>query len=582
MLNPFARAAVDTVAQALELDPEMFAASAPPRPELGDFAVGCFPAAKALRQAPPKIAARIVESFQPGEFLAEAKATGPFVNFRANRPSVYQHLFAGTLGGGSLVPDIGAGATVCIDYSSPNISKHLAYHHIRSTVIGQALANMYRGLGYRVVGINHLGDWGTTHGMLLAAYHKWIAGESAEAQPLTISALNDLYVRFRQAMKEDDSLEALGRAWFKKLEDGDPAARELWQRFRDVSWAEFEEVYRVLGVEFQEVKGESEYLDDVDAVMKLLADKDLLEDSEGAVVIPAPEGEERPPMLLKKQDGATLYGTRDLAAALYRFETYDFVKSLYVTDRGQALHFRQLFDALARAGFDWAERLQHVPFGLVRLGGTKTGTRAGNVVLLKEVLAEAQRRAEAVVADNSEKTGAGMGADEMRAVARAVGVGAVIFANLSSQRGKDVDFQWEQVLSTTGDSGPYIQYAHARCASILRKAVDDREGQVPSASDDGSALTQDLEWAVARKLLDFGEAVNRAGHGNEPHLVSRYLLDVCAVFSRWYTSGNQDRSLRVLVDDQTVSQARLTLVAAVKDVLAQGLGLLGIQAPDSM
>lgn len=582
-LNPFAQAAIEAVAQTLDLAPDLFSASAPPRPDMGDFAVGCFPAARAMRQAPPKIAARVVEAFEPGEFLAEARAAGPFVNFRANRPNLYRYLFAGTLGGGSLVPDVGAGKTVCIDYSSPNISKHLAYHHIRSTVIGQALANLYRGLGYRVVGINHLGDWGTTHGMLLAAYDKWGAPE-----PLTITGLNDLYVRFRQAMSEDDSLEALGRAWFKKLEDGDEAANALWRRFREVSLAEFQEVYDLLGVEFQEIKGESEYLDDVPAVMKLLEDKGLLADSQGAVVVPPPDGDDRtPPMLLKKKDGATLYGTRDLAAAMYRFERYDFVRSLYVVDRGQSLHFRQLFDALVRAGKDWAEKCEHVPFGLVRLGGIKTGTRTGNVVLLKDVLAEAIRRAEAVVADNSEKTGADMDGETMRAVAEAVGIGAVVFANLSSQRGKDVDFEWEQVLSTTGDSGPYVQYAHARCASILRKAANPAEkdgarGLAPDPSDGGTALTEDLEWAVARKLLDFAEIVQRAGHGNEPHLVSRYLLDLCAVFSRWYTSGNQDRSLRVLVDDPEVSRARLTLVAAVKGVLAQGLGMLCVRAPDSM
>ena len=573
VLHPFAHAAVTAVAEALDLSPELFAASAPPRPEFGDFAVGCFPAARQLRQAPPKIAAQVVASFQANEWLASAEAKGPFVNFRANRESVYRHLFQGALGDGSPIPAIGAEQTICIDYSSPNISKHLAYHHIRSTVIGHALVNLHRALGYRVIGINHLGDWGTTHGMLLAAYHKWGADE-----PLTINALNDLYVRFRQAMKEDDSLEAEGRAWFKKLEDGDESAVALWKRFRDVSWAEFEEVYRVLGIEFQEVKGESEYLGDVPAVFALLEEKDLVQESEGALVIPPPDGDERtPPMLLRKKDGATLYGTRDLAAAMYRFDSYGFSKSLYVTDRGQALHFRQLFDALDRAGKDWADRCVHVPFGLVRLGGKKTGTRAGNVVLLKEVLAEAERRATAVVADNADRTGAQLDEQQTQSIARAVGVGAVVFANLSSQREKDVDFEWEQVLSTTGDSGPYIQYAHARCASILRKAE-----QTPDVSDSGAALTTDLEWAVARKLLEFAPTVHRAAHGNEPHLLSRYLLDVCAVFSRWYTSGNQDRSLRVLVEDQAISQARLTLVATTQRVLAHGLSLLGIQAPENM
>lgn len=585
-LNPFAQAAISAVAQALELEPSLFAVTAPPKPELGDFAIGCFPAAKALKQAPPKLAARVVEAFSPGAYLSAAKATGPFVNFRANRHSVFDYLFRctpvsaarSTLEVPSLLPNIGHGDTVCIDYSSPNISKHLAYHHIRSTVIGHALVNLYRAVGYRVVGINHLGDWGTTHGMLLAAYHQWGADE-----PLTVNALNDLYVRFRKAMKDDPSLDDTARVWFKKLEDGDEHATALWKRFRDVSWVAFDKVYKLFGIEFEEVKGESEYLDDVPMVMQLLEGKGLLEESEGALVIPPPEGDDRtPPMLLRKKDGATLYGTRDIAAAIYRHESYGFVRSLYVVDRGQALHFRQLFDALARAGKDWAENMAHIPFGLVRLGGKKTGTRAGNVVLLEDVLDEAQSRASVVVADNVEKAGVDISDADRIAIARAVGVGAVVFANLVTQREKDIDFEWEQVLSTTGDSGPYVQYAHARCASILRKTeLSPNSG--PSASGDlGSLLDNDLEWAVARKLLDFGEVVARAARSNEPHLVSRYLLDVCALFSRWYTSGNQDHSLRVLVDDETLTRARLSLVATTKHVLGRGLGLLGLQAPDRM
>lgn len=580
VLNPFARAAAEAVAHALSLEPELFAVSAPPRPEMGDFAVGCFAAAKTLRMPPPKIAARVVESFEPNEFLAKAEAAGPFVNFHARRDRAYTYLFRATMGQDSLLPsDIGRDRTICIDYSSPNISKHLAYHHIRSTVIGHALVKLYRALGYRVIGINHLGDWGTTHGMLLAAYKRWGAPE-----PLDITALNDLYVRFRQAMKEDPALEHEGRAWFKKLEDGDPEATALWRRFRDVSWAEFDEVYKVLGVEFEEVRGESEYLADVPGVLAMLEDKGLLVESEGARVVPPPEGVDRPPLLLVKQDGATLYGTRDIAAAIYRHDTYQFARSLYVTDRGQALHFQQLFDVLRRAGFDWAERCQHVPFGLVRVGGKKTGTREGNVVLLKEVLAEAERRAADIVAGNLRRDQDPSDAEpapdseRVQAIARAVGVGAVIFANLVSQREKDMDFEWEQVLSTTGDSGPYVQYAHARCASIVRKAGAVQTG----APADGNLLTHDLEWAVAKKLLSFGEIVARSAHDNEPHTLCRYLLDLCALFSRWYTSGNQDRELRVLVDDEHITRARLALVAATRHVLAQGLGLLGIDAPTSM
>lgn len=573
VLNPFAAAAARAVGDTLALDPARFQVTAPPRPDLGDFAVGCFPAAKALGQPPPKLAAQVADAFTPGEYLVEARATGPFVNFRANREAAYRFLFQATLedNGVMLVPtDPGAGKTVCIDYSSPNISKHLAYHHIRSTVIGHALVNLYRAAGYRVVGINHLGDWGTTHGMLLAAYEKWGAPE-----PLTIAALNELYVRFREAMAGEPALEEDGRRWFKRLEDGDAKARKLWERFREVSWAEFDEVYQKLGIVFEEVRGESAYQDDMPAVLELLARKGLSATSEGALVVPLDDAG-MPPLLLRKQDGATLYGTRDLAAAIYRHEVHDFVRSLYVVDRGQSLHFKQLFEVLRRAGFEWAEGCVHVPFGVVRVGGKKTGTRKGNVVLLKEVLAEAERRAVDVVRANNPDM------DELGVAetARAVGVGAVVFANLASQREKDVDFAWEQVLSVSGDSGPYLQYAHARSASILHKAQE--RGLVPAADVDPQPLAHDSEWALARRLLGFGETVHRAVDSNEPHLMSRYLLDLCADYSRWYTAGNQDKSLRALVEDDAVARARITLVAAAREVLCRGLDLLGIEAPESM
>jgi arginyl-tRNA synthetase len=571
-LNPFARAAAIYTGEALGFDPAELPVTSPPRPEFGDFAVGTFPAARALKQPPPALAARVAAGFAPTGSLAAASAIGPFVNFRADRGALYRSVFEAALAEGrALLPrTVGARRTVCVDYSSPNISKHLAYHHIRSTVIGHALCNLHRALGYRVIGINHLGDWGTTHGQLIAAYKRWGAPE-----PLTIAALNDLYVRFNADKKGDPALEEAGRTWFKRLEDGDPEARGLWQRFRDVSWAEFDAVYRQLGISFEEVKGESEFEVDMPRVIELLDQKGLTAVSEGALVVPL-EDLGIPPLLLRKQDGATLYGTRDLAAAIYRHRTYGFDRSLYVVDRGQSLHFKQLFATLARAGFDWAKRCAHVPFGLVRIGGKKTGTRTGNVVLLRDVLAEATERArERVKSKNPD-----MPPSELGEAARVVGVGAVVFANLVSQREKDVDFEWEDVLSTDGDSGPYVQYAHARCASLLDKA-----GQVAPrdlAGADPAPLASDLEWAVGRALAELPDVVAKATESNEPHLVSRYLLDLCATYSRWYTAGNSDPSLRVLAEDQATRKARLALVAATRRVLAVGLGLLGLEAPDAM
>ncbi len=496
----FARAAAVAAGEALGVEPSELPVTTPPRPDMGDYAVGCFPAARALGQPPPALAAKVAGAFRPTPLLAEARAAGPFINFRADRAALYRHVFRTSLGEASspIATAVGAGRTVCIDFSSPNISKHLAYHHIRSTVIGHALGNLHRALGYRVIGINHLGDWGTTHGQLIAAYKKWGAPE-----PLDISGLNHLYVKFNQEMEADPALAEEGRAWFARLEQGDPEARALWQRFRDVSWTEFDAVYGDLGIQFEEVKGESEFEADIPEVLKLLDHLGLTAVSEGALVVPL-DDLNIPPLLLRKQDGATLYGTRDLAAAMYRMRAYDFDRSLYVVDRGQSLHFKQLFAVLARMGLDWAQRCVHVPFGLVRIGGKKTRSRAGSIVLLKDVLREAADRSRERVREENPA----MSDATLEATARAVGIGAVVFANLASQRDKDVDFEWEDVLSTKGDSGPYIQYAHARCSSVMAK------GGVTSLTElaeaDPAPLTSDLEWALARALTDFADHVVKA------------------------------------------------------------------------
>lgn len=536
----------------------------PPKAELGDFAVPLHAIAKAQGRNPVELAKETVAAFTPSELVASATATGPFVNFKLDRAKAFAWIVDAALRD-TLVPNaVGAGKTICIDYSSPNISKHLAYHHIRGTTLGHALAQIYRALGYKVVGINFLGDWGTTHGMLLAAWNLW-----GPVEPLDVTALNALYVKFNEAAKTDKDLEAKGREWFQRLESGDAEARALWQRFRDVSWAEFEDVYNILGIRFEEVRGESAYEPDLPRVLADLAP--LIVESEGARVVEL-EGE-KTPILLVKKDGSTLYATRDVAAAQYRWSTYHFDRSLYVVGREQSMHFRQLFKLLKKAGHAWADRCQHIAYGHIRLGGKKTSTRLGNVVLMRNVFDIMRDEVRCTITENNPD----MPAAQVDATALDVGIGAVIFANLVAQREKDVDFDLEKVTSLSGDSGPYLQYSHARCASIARKATVPLDAEV-----DFALLTHDAEWAVARRLLEMPEIVVRAGDNCEPHVICHYLLSLAGDFSYWYTLGNGDKSLRVLCEDPKLQRARLALTLGVKSALATGLRLLGMAAPEQM
>ena len=564
--TPLHFAAADAVAARAGVAATDLKVDAPPKPEMGDLAVACHAIAKAQGKNPVEIAKAIAADFQPTGMLASASAAGPFVNFKIDRAHAFAWIVDAALHDRLIPAELGTGKTICIDYSSPNISKHLAYHHIRGTTLGHALAQIYRALGYRVVGINFLGDWGTTHGMLLAAWKMW-----GPVEPLDITALNGLYVRFNAEMKTNPALEDDARAWFKRLEAGDAEARALWQRFRDVSWAEFEAVYDILGIKFEEVRGESAYEPDLPGVMQELTEKGLVEESQGALVVQLPD--EKTPILLRKQDGSTLYATRDYASAQYRWNTYHFTRSLYVVGREQSLHFRQLFKLLARAGHEWSARCQHVPYGHIRLGGKKTGTRLGNVVLMKHVFDVMQDEVRPTIVENNPE----LSPAQVEQIARDVGIGAVIFANLASQREKDVDFDLDKVTSIQGDSGPYLQYSHARCASIARKA-----GNVSLDGANFALLVHDAEWAVAKRLLEMPEIVVRAGDHCEPHVVCHYLLQLAGDFSRWYTLGNGDKSLRVITDDPELTRARLALTAAVRATLATGLRLLGIAAPDQM
>lgn len=530
----------------------------PPDPKLGDFAVPCFTLAKRLRKGPPQIAKELAAAFVPTERVTGVEAAGPYLNFSVDRA----RFAADVLADPAAPLEDGAGETVVLDYAAPNIAKHLAYHHLRSTCIGFSLKRIFDHLGYRTVGINHLGDWGTTHGKLIAAWRRW--GEGVDLSEDGVTKLNELYVRFNQEGDEDE-----GREWFRKLEQGDPEATALWEKFRAISLDEFQRVFDLLGVTFDLVKGESEFVRDADAVIGKVEAKGLATVSDGALVVPFPDTDE-PPFFLRKADGATVYATRDLAAGLERFEKYRFARCLYVVDQGQSLHLKQLFRVLRMMGNEWADRMEHVGFGLVRFGGKKTGTRKGNVVLLREVLEEAIARIERIIEEKNPDL------PDAHAVARDVGVGAIVFADLATRRVKDVDFEWEDILNFEGHTGPYVQYTHARCASILRRA-----GGAPLEAD-LSLLTLPEEWEVVKLLGGYPDRVRMAARDAEPSAVAQYLLTLCETFSRYYNLGNQDAEMKVLAPDEAVAAARLTLTDGVRAVLASGLSLLGIRAPEAM
>jgi arginyl-tRNA synthetase len=538
--------------------------------ERGDFAFPCFALAKERKAPPPKLAAEIAGKVAAGGRIAKAVATGPYVNLVVDRA----RLVAETLGEVAVKADSfgggeeGHGRSVVVDFSSPNVAKPLAFHHLRSTMIGNALTRLYAARGWRVVGVNHLGDWGTGFGKLLLAIERWGDGPLSADDA---TALNDYYVRISAEIKANPALEDQARAWFKRLEDGDAKAREHWRRCVAVSMKEFEKVYARLGVRFDEVTGESFYEDRMPAVIRELREKGLLEESEGALVVRV--GDDVPPCLIQKSDGATLYATRDLAAAEYRHATFGFERALYVTDAGQALHFAQLVRVLERAGHSWAKGIRHVPFGVVLIGGSRAKTRAGNVVLLHDVLDEAVEKVEGVIREKNPDL------QDPHATSQQVGVGAVVFNDLKNRRTNDVELDLEQILSFEGKTGPYVMYSHARAASILRRHGAPEPRPTPQA---GTLLADPLEYALARIVSRFPERVARAVETDEPSEVATHLLDLCEAFHAYHTKGGRDPALRVLCEDPAMRAARLALVDAVRQTLANGLRWLGVAAPDAM
>lgn len=588
----------------------------PPEDTMGDLALPCFSMAKILRMSPAKIAEELAKALtqqvnaQPemqqvlkseevtlakGEKvietlgIAKVEAVNGYLNIYLD-PMMY----VGNCLAQLEQPDFGlqksgVGKTVCMDYSSPNIAKNFHVGHLRTTIIGNSLYKIYNKLGWKVVRINYLGDWGTQFGKLIVAYHKWSSKETVEAKG--IEELMRIYVKFTAESEQDETLIEEARKWFVRMEQDDGEALAIWQWFKEISLVEFERVYQLLGTEFDTYSGESISRGKVPSLVEELHQKQLLTESQGAYVIDLSEYD-MPPCLILKKDGGSIYHSRDIAALLYRKQEYGFAKCLYVTGMEQALHFKQVFQAIEVMGYDWKDELVHVPYGLVSLQGAKLSTRSGNIIYAEDILKEAIQRALHAVEQKNPNL------SDKETVAEMVGVGAVIFHDLYNQRIKNVDFSWDEILSFEGTTGPYVQYTYARAKSILRKAagglkkncnVDDRgsecsgvsyaqlfSGQTIGKEEFCAVMSEGTAYALLKTLMGYADAVEKAAQKYEPSVLARYVIEVATAFNRFY------HECPILQASETVKTARLKLVQITCDVIADVCGLLGMKCPEEM
>lgn len=540
----------------------------PPQLALGDLAFPCFTLAKELRKSPAAIALEIAE--QMGEFGPNGirvQAAGAYLNFFYDRKEFGSLLLDVILQDQFGQSEIGNGVRVIIDMSSPNIAKPFGIGHLRSTVIGSALYHMYTALGYEAVSVNHLGDWGTQFGKMITAYKRWGAPRKFQEQP--IKECLELYVRFHEEAETQPELDIEARNWFRKLEQGDDEARELWQYFVTISLEEFERMYRQLGVTFDHYLGESFYNDKMDAVVQELKSRSLLEESDGALVVRLDELG-MPPCLILKSDGTTIYPTRDLATAIYRYDEMRGDRLLYVVGNEQSLHFTQVFSVLDKMGKAWSKQCEHISFGLMKFEGKKMSTRRGKVVFLEEVLSEAIQHARTIIENkNSDLT-------DKDSVAEAVGIGAILFGDLKNNRMNEVDFSMDDALNFDGETGPYVQYTYARTQSVLAKGSFDGVELLTIPTKGLSALESDPAWDLINELASYPNILIKATEKNEPSILARYLLQVCRKFNLFY---HQER---ILVEDPALRTIRLQIAFATGKVLKLGLNLLGIKAPAQM
>lgn len=547
----------------LDLDKIESLIEIPPKSDMGDFAFPCFQLAKVMKKAPNMIAKDIVDVINKDGF-EKVESLGPYINFFMDKvkfsESIVNEILSEKDSYGS--SKIGDGKRYLVEYSSPNIAKPFHVGHLFTTAIGNALYKMLKFEGYDTVRINHLGDWGTQFGKLISAYKRWGNEEAIEKSPIT--ELLRIYVKFHDEAEKNPSLEDEGRMYFKKLEDGDNEAVELWKRFKDLSLKEFNNIYSILGVDFDSWAGESFYNDKMDIVVKELEEKNVLTDSNGAKVVMLDEYN-MPPCIVVKSDGASIYATRDLAAAMYRKKHYNFDKCIYVVGKDQILHFKQVFKTLELAGHTWAKDCVHIPFGLVKFADRKLSTRKGNVVLLEELLKEAVAKTlETINVKNPELK-------EKEIVAKEIGIGAVLFTYLKNSREKDIVFDWDEMLSFEGETGPYVQYSYARAKSILRKA----EGINGDA--DFSKLTSKEEFELTKVLEGFNKAILLAIDRLEPSVVTRYTIEVAKAFNKFYNAHSV-----LNLEDTGLKVARLKLIEATAQVIKNSLNLIGINVVEEM
>lgn len=536
----------------------------PPSYDMGDYAFPVFQLSRIFRKAPNLIAEELVEKFKENKYFEKVESVGPYINFFIDKSKlteiVLEEIKDKTSRYGS--KDIGKGKTVIMEYSSPNIAKPFHIGHIRTTVIGNALHKIYDFLGFNTVAINHLGDYGTQFGMLIAAYKKWGDREVIEGDP--INELLKLYIKFNKEAEEDESLKDEARYWFRELEEKNEEALELWKWIREISLEEFNKVYDMLNIEFDTYAGESFYSDKMPRVLEELREKDLLKESEGAHLVDLEEYN-MPPALITKKDGSSLYTTRDIAAAIYRKEYYDFYKNIYVVASQQNLHFQQWIKVVELMGYEWAKDCIHVPFGMVSLEDGTLSTRRGKVVFLEDVLNKAVENTLEIIEERNPDL------DNKEEVSKQVGIGAVVFQELFNQRIKDYVFSWDRTLSFEGETGPYVQYTHARANSILEKGEFNIEDKV-----DYKLLDSESEIDISRLLYKFPQVIVDSMERNEPYFITRHIVEIAKAFNKFYNSS------QILVEDKELKKARLILTYGVKEVIKIGLGLLGIEAPDRM